>query len=203
MDSLIAVGASAAVIYGIIAPVFYRLGPGPWGLWQPVERYSMDLYFESAAMIVTLITVGKYLETRSKGKTGQAIARLMDLSPKTATVLRDGVEAESPGGAGPGRRSGAGASRSHRCRWTAWWWKAVPSVDESALTGESHSRGQGAGGHGHFRDHQPVRRSDAARHPGGRRHDAGADDPPGGRSCHAPKRPSPSWRIRWPESLSR
>ena len=95
MDALIAVGSGAAVVYGIIALYFigYSLGHGDTVM---VERYSMDLYFESAGMIVTLITVGKYLETRSKGKTGQAIARLMDLSPKTATVLRNGVETEVP-----------------------------------------------------------------------------------------------------------
>lgn len=95
MDALIAVGSGAAVIYGIIALYFigYGLGHGNTAM---VERYSMDLYFESAGMIVTLITVGKYLETRSKGKTGQAIARLMDLTPKTATVLRDGAEMEVP-----------------------------------------------------------------------------------------------------------
>ena len=95
MDALIAVGSGAAVIYGIIA--LYFIG---WGLGNNrpdiVQRYSHDLYFESAGMIVTLITVGKYLETRSKGKTGQAIARLMDLSPKTATVLRGGSEVEIP-----------------------------------------------------------------------------------------------------------
>ena len=54
-----------------------------------VHHYAMDLYFESAAMILTLITLGKYLETRSKGKTGEAIQKLMDLAPKTATVVRD------------------------------------------------------------------------------------------------------------------
>ena len=95
MDSLIAVGSSAAVLYGIVA--LYAIG---WGLGHGdtalVERYAMDLYFESAAMIVTLITLGKFLEARSKGKTGQAIARLMDLSPKTATVLRDGQEVTIP-----------------------------------------------------------------------------------------------------------
>ena len=95
MDSLIAVGSAAAVIYGVAA--LYRIG---WGLGHMdmavVENYSMDLYFESAGMILTLITLGKYLETRSKGKTGQAIARLIDLAPKTATVLRDGKEVEVP-----------------------------------------------------------------------------------------------------------
>ena len=61
-----------------------------------VTKYHMDLYFESAGMILTLITLGKFLETRSKGKTGEAISRLMDLAPKTATVVRDGVEIEIP-----------------------------------------------------------------------------------------------------------
>ncbi len=95
MDSLIAVGSAAAVVYGVAALYFIGWGLGHGDL-AVVERYSMDLYFESAAMIVTLITVGKYLETRSKGKTGQAISRLMDLSPKTATVLRSGIEEEIP-----------------------------------------------------------------------------------------------------------
>ena len=95
MDSLIAVGSIAAVIYGVFA--IYQIG---WGLGHGdmalVEKYHMDLYFESAAMILTLITLGKFLETRSKGKTGEAITRLMDLAPKTASVLRDGAEVEIP-----------------------------------------------------------------------------------------------------------
>lgn len=93
MDSLIAVGSAAAMIYGIVA--LYRIG---WGLGHNdaalVEKWSMDLYFESAGMILTLITLGKFLETRSKGKTGEAIAKLMDLTPKTARVLRNGTEVE-------------------------------------------------------------------------------------------------------------
>ena len=95
MDSLIAVGSAAAVIYGIFAiyQIGYGLGHGDMEL---VERYHMDLYFESAGMILTLITLGKFLEKRSKGKTSQAINRLMDLAPKTAHVLRDGVEVEIP-----------------------------------------------------------------------------------------------------------
>ncbi len=95
MDSLIAVGSAAAVVYGVFA--IYQMG---WGLghgdMELVAKYHMDLYFESAGMILTLITLGKFLETRSKGKTGEAISRLMDLAPKTAHVLRGGVEAEIP-----------------------------------------------------------------------------------------------------------
>ena len=95
MDALIAVGSGAAVIYGLIALYFIGWGLGH-GDMAAVERYSHDLYFESAGMILTLITLGKFLETRSKGKTGQAIARLIDLAPKTATVLRNGQEVEIP-----------------------------------------------------------------------------------------------------------
>ena len=96
MDSLIAVGSGAALVYGIFAiyRIGYGLGHGDAAL---VTRYASDLYFESAGMILALITVGKYLETRSKGKTGEAIEKLMDLSPKTALLLmEDGSEKEIP-----------------------------------------------------------------------------------------------------------
>ena len=95
MDSLIALGSAAAFLYGIAAifEISWGLGHGDMAR---VDRWTMDLYFESAGMILTLITLGKYLETRSKGKTGEAISRLMDLAPKTATVLRDGREVETP-----------------------------------------------------------------------------------------------------------
>ena len=95
MDSLIAVGSAAAVIYGVFA--IYQMGYGlGHGDMERTAHYHMDLYFESAGMILTLITLGKFLETRSKGKTSQAITRLMDLAPKTARVLRDGQEVELP-----------------------------------------------------------------------------------------------------------
>ena len=96
MDSLIAVGSGAALLYGIFA--IYRIGYGlGHGDGELVSRYASDLYFESAGMILALITVGKYLETRSKGKTGEAIEKLMDLSPKTALLLlEDGSEKEVP-----------------------------------------------------------------------------------------------------------
>ena len=95
MDSLIAVGSGAALIYGIAA-LFLMANAMGEGDWAAVEHYSGNLYFESAAMILTLITLGKFLETRAKGKTGDAIRRLMDLSPKTAHVIRNGVEAQIP-----------------------------------------------------------------------------------------------------------
>lgn len=95
MDSLIAIGALASVVYGVFA--IYRMGYSLGrGELESVHHYLMNLYFESAGMILTLITVGKYLETRSKGKTGEAIAKLMDLAPKTATVIRDNNEVEIP-----------------------------------------------------------------------------------------------------------
>ena len=95
MDSLIAVGSLAALIYGIAAlfRMAYGLGHGDMEL---VKHYLHNLYFESAAMILTLITLGKFLEARAKGKTGDAIRSLMDLSPKTATVRRDGAELTVP-----------------------------------------------------------------------------------------------------------
>lgn len=91
MDSLIAVGSGAALVYGIAAlfRMAYAIGNGDW---DTVRFYRENLYFESAAMILTLITLGKFLEARAKGKTGDAIRQLMDLSPKTATVLVSGKE---------------------------------------------------------------------------------------------------------------
>ena len=95
MDSLIAIGSAAAVVYGVFA--IFQIGYGMGhNAMELVEQYSMDLYFESAGTILTLITLGKFLETRSKGKTSEAIRKLMDLAPKTATVLRDGQEKEIP-----------------------------------------------------------------------------------------------------------
>ena len=95
MDSLIAVGSGAALVYGIAA-LFVMADAMGAGDWDTVAHYSSNLYFESAAMILTLITLGKFLETRAKGRTGDAIRQLMDLSPKTASVLREGIESEIP-----------------------------------------------------------------------------------------------------------
>ena len=93
MDSLIAIGSGAATVYGIFAIYMIGYGLGHHQM-ELVERYRMDLYFESAGTILTLITLGKYLETKSKGKTSDAIRKLMDLAPKTATVIRDNKEIE-------------------------------------------------------------------------------------------------------------
>lgn len=135
MDSLIAVGSGAALIYGVAALFRIAYAMGHQDI-QTVQAYSQNLYFESAAMILTLITFGKFLEHRAKGKTGDAIKQLMDLSPKTATVHRDGQELLipveevqvgdtvilRPGGSIPVD----GTVLSGRA-----------SVDQSALTGES------------------------------------------------------------------
>lgn len=93
MDSLIALGSGAAFVYGIYAiyKIAWGFGHGDDGL---VHRFSMDLYFESSGMILTLITLGKYMEARAKSRTSEAIAKLMDLAPKTARVLRNGEETE-------------------------------------------------------------------------------------------------------------
>ena len=143
MDSLIAVGAGAAFVYGIFAMARINYGLG-YGNMDVVHTYMHDLYFESAATILVLITVGKYLEARSKSRTGDAIRKLMDLQPKTARVLRNGVEMEidvdevltgdiviiKPGESIPVD----GIIR-----------EGSTSLDESALTGESMPVAKGVG----------------------------------------------------------
>lgn len=95
MDSLIAVGSLAALVYGVAAlfRMAYALDQGDMAT---VKLYSENLYFESATMILTLITLGKFLEARAKGKTGDAIRALMDLSPKVARVRREDQVIEVP-----------------------------------------------------------------------------------------------------------
>ena len=95
MDSLIAIGTSAAMIYGVFS--IYKIG---YGLGNNdidiVIQYSYDLYFESAAIVLTLITLGKFLEARAKENTSEAINKLINLTPKTALVLRNNQEIEIP-----------------------------------------------------------------------------------------------------------
>lgn len=95
MDSLVAVGSGAALVYGLYA-LLKILPASAAGDRAALSVYSMNLYFESAAMILTLITLGKYLETRSRSKTLGALSALMDLAPKKAFVLRGGAETEIP-----------------------------------------------------------------------------------------------------------
>ena len=95
MNSLIAVGSGAAVIYGVFA--LYRIGYGlGHGQLDVVRLYMKDLYFESSAMILTLISLGKFLEARAKKKTSEALEKLIQLRPQTAQVLRNGTEIEIP-----------------------------------------------------------------------------------------------------------
>ncbi|WP_418187244.1 heavy metal translocating P-type ATPase [Aliarcobacter lanthieri] len=93
MDSLIAIGTGAAMVYGVfsIYKIGYGLGNNDINI---VIQYSMDLYFESAAIVLTLITFGKFLEARAKGKTSEAINKLIDLAPKKALILKDDKEVE-------------------------------------------------------------------------------------------------------------
>ena len=135
MDSLIAIGSTAALVYGVFAMFMINYGMAGQDM-ELVHQYSMELYLESAAMILALITFGKFLEARSKGRTSDAITKLINLAPKTAIVLRGGMESEIPVeevlpgdivAVKPGARipvDGVITSGSS-------------SVDESALTGES------------------------------------------------------------------
>jgi Cu+-exporting ATPase len=93
MDSLVAIGSTAAIAYGVYAIYMIGYGLGHGNL-ELVDQFRMDLYFESAGTILTLITIGKYLETKSKGKTGDAISKLINLAPKTAIILKDNKEIE-------------------------------------------------------------------------------------------------------------
>ncbi len=135
MDALIAVGSGAALIYGIAALFRMSWAMGHGDL-ETLAHYRENLYFESAAMILTLITLGKFLEARAKGRTGDAIRQLMDLSPKTATVRRDGQEIELP--VEQVRVGDIVIVRSGgRIPVDGTVIKGRASVDQSALTGES------------------------------------------------------------------
>ncbi|MBE6941245.1 MAG: heavy metal translocating P-type ATPase [Ruminococcaceae bacterium] len=145
MDTLIAVGSGAALIYGLFAlfRMAYAMGHGDW---QTVQFYSENLYFESSAMILTLISLGKFLESRAKGKTGDAIRALMDLRPETATVLRDGEEVTVP--AEEVRVGDVVIVRSgSRIPVDGVVLEGRGAVDQSALTGESIPVDVEAGSH--------------------------------------------------------
>ena len=91
MDTLVAVGSGASFLYGVFV-IFMMAYWAPRGNTEILAHYSHQLYFESCAMILTLVTVGKYFETRAKGKTGDALTKLIDLAPNTASVVRNGKE---------------------------------------------------------------------------------------------------------------
>ena len=95
MDTLVALGSMASFVWSVYV-LFAMTGAQVSGDMAAVENYMMDFYFESAAMILTLITVGKMLEARSKGKTTDALKSLMKLAPKTAVVIRNGQETTIP-----------------------------------------------------------------------------------------------------------
>ena len=136
MDSLIALGSTASTVYGIAA--IYRIGAAlGTGDLSAAHAAAMDLYFESAAMILTLITLGKYFEARAKGKTTDAISQLMDLSPKTATRRRaDGSEEEVPAEqVRPGDILVVKAGEGVPADGTVV--EGEGTVDESVITGES------------------------------------------------------------------
>ncbi len=95
MDSLVAIGSGASLLYGLFAMFRMAYGFGH-GEMEVIHEYAHALYFESAAMILTLVTVGKYLEARSKAKTSDALGKLIDLAPKTAVVVRGGEEVTIP-----------------------------------------------------------------------------------------------------------
>lgn len=135
MDSLIALGSGASLLYGIYAlyKIAYGFGHGDLAL---VDQFTHDLYFEGAGTILTLITLGKFFEARAKGRTSDAINKLLNLAPKTATVLRNGVEAVIPAEeVEQGDLLVVKAGESIPVDGVIT--EGCGSVDESAITGES------------------------------------------------------------------
>ncbi|MBS6397515.1 MAG: heavy metal translocating P-type ATPase [Clostridiales bacterium] len=143
MDTLVAMGSAAAVVYSVsqLFVMGYALGRGDVGL---AHERAMNLYFEAAAMILALVTIGKYMESRSKNRTSDAITKLMDLAPRTALVLRDGAEMEIPAeqvtvGEIVIVKPGQGIPVDGIII------EGTGTVDESAITGESIPVEKGAG----------------------------------------------------------
>lgn len=135
MDSLIALGAAAAFFYSIYGTYMaaYNVGRGDF---TAAHSFVMNLYYESCGMILTLITVGKYMEAKSKNRTSGAISALVDLTPQTALVVRDGVEAEiAAADIAVGDTVIIKAGAAVPCDCTVI--EGSCSVDQSALTGES------------------------------------------------------------------
>ena len=201
MDSLVAIGSGASLVYGLFA--MFRLAYGfGHGDVELVHEYAHALYFESAAMILTLVTVGKYLEARSKSKTGDALGKLVDLAPKTAVVLRGGVEQTIPAEQvvagdivvirpGEGIPVDGVVTEGHGY------------VDQAAITGREHPRGEEPW---RSRSSPPPSTKTAlfsSRPPRWGR------TPPSPRSSAwwtkpaTPRRPSPGWRTRSAACLCR
>ena len=179
MDTLVALGAGASLAYGVFAIVMICIGLST-GNDDLVMQYRHDLYFESAAMILTLITVGKTLEAYSKGKTTDALKSLMKWPPKTACVLRGGEQVTVPvSEVNVGDLFLVRPGESIPVDGTVT--EGISTVNEAALTGESMPVDKFPGYPRQCRDHQPERCADLpcrARRPG---HDAVPGHPPGAR----------------------
>ena len=135
MDTLVALGAGAAFVYSAYA-LFAMTGAQEAGDQETVMMYMHDFYFESAGMILTLITVGKLLEARSKGRTTDALRSLMELTPQTAVVIRDGQEMEVP--VGQVKKGDIFAVRpGEKIPVDGIVTEGTSAVNEAALTGES------------------------------------------------------------------
>jgi len=143
MDSLIALGSGAAAVFGVYAIYRMAFAAGA-GETEVVRHFAGHLYFESAAMILTLITLGKFFEARARGRTSEAIARLMDLAPRTATVVRGGEESVIPlEEVAPGDVLVVKAGGQVPVDGVITEGSGL--LDESALTGESMPREKAAG----------------------------------------------------------
>ena len=135
MDTLVALGSGASFVYSLAELFLMILALGD-GAQDTVMHYGMNLYFESAAMIPTLITIGKLLEAKSKGRTTDALKGLMKLAPKTAVLIKDGVETEV--GIESVKTGDIFAVRpGEQIPVDGVIIKGMTSVNESALTGES------------------------------------------------------------------
>ena len=203
MDTLVALGAGASLAYGLFAIVMICVGLYT-GNDDLVMQYRHDLYFESAAMILTLITVGKTLEAYSKGKTTDALKSLMKLAPQTACVLRDGEQVTVPVSevhvgdlflVRPGESIPVDGTVA----------EGISTVNEAALTGESMPVDKFPGYACQRRHHQPERcpdlpgRARSARTPRCPRSSAWCETPPLPRP-RLPRRPIKSPASSFPPS---
>ena len=201
MDTLVALGSGASFVWSTYA-LFLLLDAEAAGDMEGVMTYMHEFYFESAAMILTLITVGKMLEARSKGKTTDALKGLMRLAPKTAVVIRGGAETEVP--VEQVRAGDVFVVRpGEHVPVDGVVLEGSSAVDESALTGESIPVDKTAGDPVSCRHRQPVGIPAVPGHPGGRRYDPVPDHPDGQRRRGHQGAPSPRWRTGCPAYLCR
>lgn len=184
MDSLIAIGTTASFLYSLYSIYL---------IFQGDHMSAHNLYFESTATIITLVLLGKFLEMRSKGKTGDAIQKLMGLAPKTGLVLRDGQELQIPieeivvGDVvlvKPGEKIPVDGQIV----------EGSTSIDESMLTGESR-RWKRAGGLGGRSQHQQKWVYQVQSHQGRKGHGPFPRSSSWWRTPRAPKRLLQSWRT--------